>query len=284
MRHGEDRFAGQAGVEIYWQAWLPDDGDPVKAVLVIAHGGGEHSARYGWVAEQLVAAGYAVYALDHRGHGRSQGGRVMFERWDYVLADLQTLIDRARSAHPDLPVFLFGHSLGGAISISYARRHEDELAGLALSGAVASLGVVSPVTRIAAKVLSRVAPGLGVFQVDATTLSKDPEVVRAYEQDPLVHHGKFPARTAAEISAVVERFPDDVPGLRLPLLVMHGLGDEIAPPEGSRMVHERAGSPDKTLKLYDGLLHEILNEPERDQVAADLLDWLEARVVAGQPA
>jgi alpha-beta hydrolase superfamily lysophospholipase len=284
MRHTEDRFAGRAGVEIYWQAWEPDDGDAVKAVLVIAHGGGEHSARYAWTAEQLVNAGFAVYALDHRGHGRSGGKRVMFERWDYVLDDLQTLIDRARNTYPGLPLFLFGHSLGGAISISYAVRRGDGLTGLALSGAVASLGVASPVTRYAAKVLSIVVPGLGVFAVDATTLSKDPEVVRAYEQDPLVHHGKFPARTAAEIAGVVERFPDDVVGLRLPLLVMHGAGDEIAPPDGSVMVHARASSADKTLKLYDGLLHEILNEPERDQVVGDLISWLETHVAAATPA
>jgi acylglycerol lipase len=284
MRHTEDRFAGQAGVEIYWQSWVPDDEGAVKAVIVISHGGGEHSARYAWVAEQMVLAGYAVYAADHRGHGRSAGTRMMFERWDYVVSDLHALVERARAGHPRAPLFLLGHSLGGAIAISYALRHGGELSGLALSGAVASLGVASPVTRIAAKVLSRVAPRLGVYQVDAATLSKDPEVVRAYEQDPLVFHGKFPARTAAEIAAAVERFPGEVGALRLPLLVMHGLGDEISPPDGSRMVDERAGSTDKTLKLYDGLLHEILNEPEREQVLGDLLAWLEARVVAGQPA
>jgi lysophospholipase len=276
LQHTEETFAGAAGAEIYCQAWLPD-GEP-RAALVIAHGFGEHSARYGHVGAKLADAGYAVYALDHRGHGRSQGNRAMLDQWERVLDDLGVLIGKARERDPAAPVFLLGHSMGGAIALSYALRHQDQLAGLALSGAVSAMEVASPVLRIAARVLSRVAPGLGVYKVDSALVSRDPQVVRAYDADPLVHHGKMPARTAAELAAAVDAFDAGLPSLTLPLLLMHGTADEIVPAGGTKMVAERAGSADKTLKLYHGLYHEILNEPEQGDVIRDLLEWLNAHV------
>lgn len=282
MQHLEETFAGAAGVDIYWQAWLPDG--EARAVVVIAHGAGEHGARYAHVAERLTGSGYAVYAIDHRGHGRSQGRRAMFERLDLVLGDLSTLIARARDAHPGLPVFLLGHSLGGAVALAYAVRYEDQLAGLVLSGPVAALETATPVTRLAARVLSTLTPNLGLMDVDATQISRDPDVVRAYQEDPLVYRGKFPARTIAEVAGEVTRFPQTVTRLRLPLLILHGTADTLAPLAGSKMVAERAGSADKTLKIYDGLYHEVFNEPEQDQVIGDLLDWLNGRMTAGVPA
>jgi alpha-beta hydrolase superfamily lysophospholipase len=280
VQHIEERFAGVAGVEIYWQAWQPEPGDDTKAVLVISHGFGEHSGRYGHVADALVEAGYAVYALDHRGHGRSQGTRARIDRWSNALADLGTLLGRARDNHPGLPVFLLGHSMGGALALSYAAGHQAELAGLALSGPVATLDAAPPVVRLAAQVLSRIAPGLGVYQVDPSNISRDAEVVRAYEQDPLVHHGKLPARTGAEMTGAVMRFPDETAGLKLPLLLMHGTDDRLAPVAGTKMVAERAASTDKTVHLYEGLYHEILNEPERDRVIGDLRSWLDGQLAS----
>jgi lysophospholipase len=276
VQHTEETFAGAAGTQIYSQAWLPD-GEP-RAALVIAHGFGEHSARYAHVGDKLAAAGYAVYALDHRGHGRSEGKRAMLEQWDHVLDDLGALIAKARERHPDVPVFLLGHSLGGAIALSYAMRHQDQLAGLALSGAVSKMDAAPPPVRVAAKVLSRVAPGVGVYKVDSALVSRDPAVVSAYDADPLVHHGKMPARTAGELAAAVDGFDSGLPSLSLPLLLMHGTGDEIVPAGGTKMVAERAGSADKTLKLYHGLYHEILNEPEQGEVIRDLIEWLNAHV------
>jgi alpha-beta hydrolase superfamily lysophospholipase len=274
MNQTDGRFTGAGGVEIRWQAWLPTD---PTAVVVIAHGAGEHSGRYAHVATRLVDAGYAVYALDHRGHGRSGGRRAVVDRMDNVVADLRTFVIFAASQHPERKVFLLGHSMGGTISLVFATRHQEELAGMVLSGPVAVLEAASPALRVAAKVLSALTPGLGVFGVDPSLVSRDPEVVRAYREDPLVFHGKLPARTVAELAGAVETFPDAVRGIRLPLLLMHGTADRLAPPAGSSMVHERAGSSDRTLKLYDGLYHEILNEPEQETVISDLLDWLNAR-------
>ena len=274
MTHVDGRFSGAGGVDLFWQAWTPAD---PRAVVVIAHGAGEHSGRYEHVARRLVDAGYAVYALDHRGHGRSAGRRALVDRMDRVIADVRTLVGRAASENPGRPVFLLGHSMGGTISIAFAARHQDELAGLALSGPVAVLEAASPALRVVASVLSTLTPNLGVFGVDASLVSRDPEVVSAYRGDPLVFHGKLPARTVAELAAAVGRFPAEVPQIRLPLLVMHGTKDALAPVAGATMVHERAASSDKTLRLYEGLYHEILNEPEQQTVLGDLLSWLDDR-------
>jgi acylglycerol lipase len=272
--HVEGRLDGTGGVALYWQAWLPET--EARAVVVISHGVSEHSARYTHVGQRLAGAGYAAYALDHRGHGRSEGKRVMVNAGD-VVADLRAFIDLAAARHPGKPVYLLGHSMGAAIAIACAVRHQDALAGLLLSGALADPDAASPVTRALSRVLSKLTPSLGVYQVDASLISRDPEVVRAYEQDPLVHHGKLPARTVAELTGAVGRFPEEVPALRLPILVMHGGEDSLTTIAGSRMVHDRASSSDKTLEIYDGLRHEILNEPEKERVISEMIEWLDAR-------
>lgn len=281
------RLEGVGGLTIFWQAWRPE-AHP-RAVVVLAHGASEHSARYGHVAARLTGEKLALYALDHRGHGRSAGRRAHIDRMAHVVADLAALLDIAAERHPGVPLYLLGHSVGGCVALSYALEHQDRLDGLILSAPVAALETASPVTRLLASVLSMLLPALPVFAVDATTVSRDPEVVRDYEEDPLVHHGKLSARTVAEIAGAVERFPDAVPSLELPLLAMHGTADTLVPLAGTEMVHERAGSRDKRLELYVGLYHEILNEPERDRVIDDVVGWISehARVgrrAAGNPA
>ena len=271
----EGRLSGVDGVGLFWQAWLPE-GAP-KAVVVIAHGASEHSGRYSHVGERFAGAGYATYALDHRGHGRSAGRRALIERMDDVVADLRSFIALAASRHEGKPVFLLGHSMGGAVALAYALRHQDEIAGLLLSGPLAAVEAASPVTRVMSKVLSTVTPTLGVYAVDSSAVSRDPAVVRDYDDDPLNYHGKLPARSVAELTGAVGGFHEAVPGLRLPLLVMHGGDDRLTPVEGSRMLHERAGSEDKTLEILDGLYHEILNEPEQERVMATMIEWLDAR-------
>ena len=268
----ESTFSGANGVEIFWRAWLPES-DP-EALVVIAHGVSEHSGRYAHVAADLIAQGYAVYALDHRGHGLSQGDRCVIDRMEFAVADIDTLIAIAQERHPGKPVFLLGHSMGGCLALAYALRHQEKLTGLLLSAPVAVLETASPAQLAVARILSRVAPRLGVFEVDSDGISTDPAVVRDYDSDPLVYHRKVPVRTLAECAAELKTFPDRLPGLRLPLLVMHGGADEIVPLEASRMVEERAGSADKRLITYPGLRHEILNEPQQGDVLADIHNWL----------
>jgi alpha-beta hydrolase superfamily lysophospholipase len=275
VKHRTGHFDGAGGVRIFWQAWLPD-GTP-RGVVAMAHGVSEHSGRYAWTGEQLAARGYALYALDHRGHGQSEGSRAVIDRLDNAVADLGKLvaIAEAESNGQGKP-FLFGHSMGGFLALAFATRRQGEIQGLLLSAPAAVLEAASPVERLAARVLSTVAPTLGVFEIDSSTVSRDPEVVRDYDADPFNFHGKLPARTVQEMAQEVARFPQTVPTIRVPLLVQYGTGDKLVPPQASELVYGWASSEDKTIKSYDGLFHEILNEPERDAVLADLAAWLDA--------
>jgi acylglycerol lipase len=273
--HEDGRLTGAGGLEIYWQAWLPA-GKP-RAIVPIAHGGAEHSGRYAWVAGQLTARDYAVYAVDHRGHGQSDGPRAYVDRLDNAVADLHRLQELARERHPGAPAFLLGHSMGGLIALSYALRHQDELTGLVLSAPLAVLDV-NPLARTASRVLSAAAPRLPIYKIDGTTLSRDPEVVRAYDADPLNHRGPLPARTVGELTRATAGLPERLPSLTLPILTMSGSRDRLVDPAGSVLVEARAGSADKTILDYDGFYHELLNEPERDRVVADVVEWIEARI------
>jgi acylglycerol lipase len=276
----ESSLPGAGGLEIYWRAWLPD-GDP-RAVVVIAHGAGEHSGRYAHVAQRLVDEGYAVYAIEHRGHGRSQGPRALIDRIDNAVADLDKLVVLAGDSHPRVPLFLLGHSMGGTIALSYTLAHQQRLSGLVLSGPLAALEAVPAPLRMTARTLSVLAPRTPLIAIDASQVSRDPAVVSNYQSDPLVHHGKLPARTVVELAGAIEAFPDAVAAITVPALIMYGTDDGLCPPQGSVMLSERIGSSDKTLTPYQGLYHEILNEPEREQVLDDLCAWLSARVA--QPA
>jgi acylglycerol lipase len=275
-QHEEGHVQGAEGIDIYWQAWLPEA--EAKAVVVIAHGASEHGGRYRYVVERLVPEGYAVYAPDHRGHGRSGGKRAQLDRMAHVISDLDQVITLARERHPGRKLFLLGHSMGGCISIVYAITHQEKLDGLALSAPLAALAAAPLPLRLIAKALSVVLPDAGVYEVESKAVSRDPDEVRAYDEDPLNYRGKLPARTIQELTDAIARFEADTPKLTLPLLMMIGTADELVPPEGGRMVHDRASSTDKTLKTYDGFFHEIFNEPagDRDRPLDDLAEWLTA--------
>jgi alpha-beta hydrolase superfamily lysophospholipase len=273
MKHKEGRFKGLKNFSLYYQCWLPD-GSP-KAVLLVAHGLAEHSGRYKNLVNYFVPKGYAVYALDYRGHGRSEGMRSYVDRFSDYLADFKTFFDIVRKAHKDAKIFLVGHSLGATIAIPYAVEHQQELAGVITSGAsLVASPTVSPVLIAIAGVLSALLPKMGVTVLDASTISQDQAVVDAYVKDPLVFRGKIPARTGAELANMWKTLPEQMPEIKLPILIMHGSVDRLCDPAGSKLLYERVGSKDKTLKLYDGFYHEIYNEPEHKKVMADVEAWL----------
>jgi acylglycerol lipase len=276
---GSGRLAGASGRRIFWQSWAPD-GAAARAVVVIVHGAGEHSSRYQHVAERLTTKGYAVYALDHQGHGRSEGPRALIDRVDRAVTDIDALVTMARGAYPELPVFMLAHSMGGTFGLQYALAHQRRLAGLILSGPLAALDGAPPPLRIVGRLLSVIAPQMGLIAVDSRKVSRDPEVVEAYRTDPLVHHGKLPARTVAELASAIDAFPDHVGGITIPTLILYGTADALAPPRGSEMLAQRIGSTDLTVIPYEGLYHEILNEPEQEAVMDDLCVWLDAHVGA----
>lgn len=276
----QGRFPGVGGVPLYWQGWLPAR-EPT-GVLLISHGIGEHSGRYGSVVDTLLPDGWAVYGLDHRGHGRSGGPRVHVRRYDDLLQDFETFRGAVTGRHPGLPTFLLGHSLGGQIALAYALRYQARLAGLALSApALASDAVPAPLVP-ALSVLARVLPTVRPLGIDTSAISSDPAVVADYRADPLVHHGRPTLALGAAIYAQMAELPRRAADLRLPLLVQHGTADRLTDPAGTRLLDEHSGSPDTTVRWYDGLWHEIFHEPGRDAPLADLRSWLaEHRAEAG---
>jgi lysophospholipase len=274
-------FTGVGGRQIFWRSWTPEDG--ARGAIVLVHGAGEHSGRYGHVVARLVDEGYAVHASDHRGHGRSDGPRAFIADINDVVADLNSLVDRAVAAQPGAPVFMLGHSMGGLIGLRYALVHQERLNGLILSAALAAIEAVPKPLELIGRALSVIAPRTPLIAIDASLVSRDPAVVAAYRSDPLVHHGKLPARTTAQLADAVASFPATVGSITVPTLILYGAADGLCPPAGSVMLAERIGSEDKSVRAYDGLFHEILNEPEREAVLDDIATWLAARAPAPEP-
>ncbi len=279
MQHDAGTIRTDDGLTLATRRWTPHG--QAKAAVVIVHGIGEHSGRYAHVAAHLLLHDYAVYAFDLRGHGRSEGEpRVYVESFDDYAHDLARFLGYVLADAPGLPVFLYGHSLGGGIAAYYVtERGTDGLAGLVLSSAALKIPAdLSPLLQKAAGLLSRLVPKLPLTKLDPSHLSRDPAVVRAYEEDPLVYTGGVRPRVGAEVLRVTEHVRDHANAFTLPLYLFHGTADKITDPEGSRWLYEHAPSDDKTLKLYEGFYHETHNEPDRDRVLADLTDWLDAHV------
>ncbi|ETA08638.1 MULTISPECIES: alpha/beta hydrolase [Gordonia] len=272
MTPQEHSFRGPHGQNIVYDVHRPE-GDP-RGVVVIAHGLAEHGRRYGHVAQRLVDAGYLVAIPDHIGHGRSGGKRMRLRRFAEFTDDLDTVI--AHVSDDALPTFLIGHSMGGCIALDYALDHQEKLDGLILSGAAVLPGDdLSPLAVKVAPVLGRIAPGLPTTALSSSSISRDPAVVADYDADPLVSRGKIPAGLGGAMIATMQSFPERLPSLQLPVLVMHGGADALTDPKGSELVERLAGSEDKTLVIYDDLFHEIFNEPEQDVVLGEVVSWLE---------
>jgi alpha-beta hydrolase superfamily lysophospholipase len=273
----EHTFDGVGGVRIVYDVWTPDV--TPRAVVILSHGFGEHARRYDHVAQRFGRDGLLTYALDHRGHGRSGGKRVVVKDISEFTGDFDTLVGIATHEYPGVPRIVLGHSMGGGIVFAYGVEHPDNYDLMVLSGpAVAAQAAVSPLLAWLAKTIGAIAPGLPLQQLDAGAVSRDPAVVDAYNTDPLVYHGKVPAGLARVLLLVGETMPQRAPSLAAPLLVMHGSDDRLIPVEGSRQLVAAVGSSDVELKLYPGLYHEVFNEPEQDQVLDDLVSWINARL------
>lgn len=277
MKQIEGNFKSIRDLSIYYKGWLPDG--EVKAVLFIVHGVGEYCERYTNVINRFVPLGYAVYGLDHIGHGKSGGEREMVARFEDFIEPLLTYYKMVKGWHPKPPIFIYGHSMGGLITSFYLLDHQADFKGAIISApAVKIPDNISPLVITISKVLSTIAPKVGLIALDTTYLSHDKALVDTYNADPLVFHGKMPARLSAEMLRAMLRVTAEVSKISLPLFILQGSGDKIVDPAGAPMLYEKVGSKDKTLKVYEGLYHEVHNEPEREKMFKDLEIWLQAHL------
>jgi acylglycerol lipase len=277
MDHLEGNFKGVRNAKIYYQAWLPEGN--VKAVLLLIHGLGEHSGRYMNVVNHFVPLGNAVYGLDHIGHGKSEGMREVVERFEDYTHTLRVYCEMVRDWQTGKPMFLLGHSMGGLITSCYLLDRQSQFRGAVISAPlIKASGNLSQATIIMGKILSVLAPKMGLLPVDAKSISRDPEVVKAYVNDPLVFHGKTPARLAAELLKAMLRVTVEADKITLPFIVLQGSEDRLVDPAGAQTLYDKASSNDKTIRIYEGLYHEVFNEPERARVLNDVETWLAAHV------
>jgi alpha-beta hydrolase superfamily lysophospholipase len=271
----EEWLDGKGGLRIFTRHWEPA-GTP-KASLVLCHGVNSHGGQYVRAAEDFAARGFVVTALDLRGRGKSEGERFYTESIDDYVSDLSQTIDLARSRHPELPLYLLGHSAGGVTSVTYSLDCQDRIDGLICESF--AFRVYAP--NFALKLLegaSHIAPHLHVLRLKMEDFSRDPEWVATLNADPFTLDEVQPVQTVAAFARAGERFEREFGRITLPVLILHGTADKATRPDGSQQFFDEAGSADKILKLYEGHYHDLLNDFGREQVMDDIVQWMETRL------
>lgn len=268
-------WTGVRGFELFARAWRPQH---PRAAIVLVHGLRDHSARYEAFATTLAQHGYAVYAYDHRGHGRSDGQGQMVDSFDDYVADLATFVTDVRTREPSAPLFLFGHSMGGAIATLYAETRDPQLAGLVLS-APALRHHVGDFDHAFLDLFSAVTPYVGVLSLEEPAFTRDPAALAEMQHDPLIHHESGPARTAAELLSAIGHARQWFDGIHVPVLIVHGDADRVTMVEGSQdLINAATASPDRTLWRCDGMFHDLLHEPEHGAVGDAIRAWMDSRL------
>ena len=270
-----DSFEGLGGFNIFTRSWRPEGKKP-RAVVVIVHGFNAHSGHYTWVAEQLLARGLAVYALDLRGRGKSEGERFYIEKIADYVDDVSTFVKLAKAREPGVPVYLLGHSAGGVVACTYTLEHQSEISGLICESF--AFQVPAPDFALAViKGLSHLAPHAHVYKLPNQAFSRDPKVVEALNKDPLIANEGQPTQTMAAMVRADERLKKEFPLISLPVLILHGTADKVTRPSGSQFFFDTVGSKDKTLKLYEDHFHDLLSDVGKETVLADIQRWIDAR-------
>lgn len=279
MNSGE-RVEGADGLNIFFRSLRPA-GKP-DAIVVVVPGFNAHSGYYGWVAEQLGAGGLAVYAVDLRGRGNSDGERFYVDKFEDYASDVDAVVEVARSRDSSVPVFLLGHSAGGVVACLYTLDHQPDLAGLICESFAHELP--APGFALAVfKGLGHLAPHAHILHLPNERFSRDPKVVEAMNEDPLIAHETQPTRTMAALVRADERLKKEFPLITLPVMILHGTGDKNTNPSGSQHFYDTVGSVNKTLKLYDGGFHDLLNDLDKRVVMQDIQDWIRPRCRATAP-
>jgi len=277
MKHQEGKYSINKGQSLYYQYWLPEG--KVKASIFLVHGLNEHCGRYQHLASYLVDQSYAVYGLDLPGHGKSDGLRSYVGSYIDLIKPMESYLDMIKVWQPGVPVFMIGHSMGGLLATAYLAEHPGQVNGAVLSGSLVKVpDYVSAFTVQVGKILSTVLPKFRIVEVDKQGLSRDPGVVQAYIDDPLVFTGKSTVRLSNVINYGITLVENIGHKILEPLLILHGGDDRVCDPSWSQYLHDLISSPDKELIIYDGLFHEIYNEPEAATVFADVLNWLDRHI------
>lgn len=273
MKHQDGYFKNQENQSIFFQSWLPDN--PAKAVLLIVHGLNEHSGRYDHFSDFFVNEGFAVYGMDLIGHGKSDGTRSYVKDFTSYINDLILYLEKIKQLQPGSPIFLIGHSMGGLIGAIFLIDHPGQVAGAVLSGPVVQIpDDVTPLFIALGKIVSFVFPKLGLLKIDLSGLSRNPDVVQAYKDDPLVNSGKFTARVSAEMTRSFDKVADEGSRINDPVLILHGGSDRIVNPTCSHFLYALVSSEIKEKIIYDSYYHEIYNDPGHEKVFEDVSSWI----------
>jgi alpha-beta hydrolase superfamily lysophospholipase len=278
MNHLETSYTTHDGLKLYLQASMPGE---AKASVLIVHGLGEHSSRYAHLAQKMVDAGIAVFTFDGRGHGKSSQPKptAYFSNYEDYLKDIDALFGKVKNYFPNIPAFIFGHSMGGGLTAAYVLKYQPEARGIILSAAALKpADDVSKLLIAASSLVSTLAPKLKVLKLDSSKISHDPEEVRKYNDDPLVYSDPIPARTGYELLRVMKQVDVSAGQFKHPVLLMHGTGDMLTNPKGTEEFFRKIPSTDKTFHRYPGLYHELINEFEKEEVMGDVVDWIVERV------
>jgi len=275
VKASEERVEGTDGLRIFVRSWRPDG--KIQGVIALVPGFNSHSGYYKWAGEELAKGGLAVYALDLRGRGLSDGERFYVEKFADYVNDVHTVVKLAKARETGLPMFLLGHSAGGVVACIYTLDHKGELAGLICESFAHD--IPAPDFALAVfKGLSHLAPHAHILHLKNEIFSRDPSVVGAMNNDPLIAHETQPTKTLAEMVRADERLKKEFPLITLPVLILHGTEDQATKPSGSKRFFEMAGSKDKTLKLYEGHFHDLLNDIDKEMVMADIQNWIAAHL------
>ncbi|MBN3518510.1 lysophospholipase [Algoriphagus lutimaris] len=278
MNHFESTYEAPDGVKLYLQAWMPDQ---PKASLLLIHGLGEHSGRYTALAETLVSIGVSVFSFDGRGHGKSAPNEpdAYFESYLSYLEDIHVLFEKAKNYQASLPIFLYGHSMGGGFAAAYVLKYNPELNGVILSSPAIMEDPKTPkILKSISGLISKFLPRLKALKLDPKGISKLKKEVQRYLDDPLIYKDAYPARTAAEVFNMMKYIQEHVVEFDQSVLLLHGTSDTLTNPEGSKLLFEKSNSIDKTLKLIPGGYHELINDTDSELVLELIKNWLKDKL------
>ncbi len=277
MQQIEGLFKGKEDLELFYRCWLPDR-EP-NAVVVLVHGFSDHCDRHANLVNYLVRRRYALYGYDLRGHGQSPGRIGYVQHFDDYRQDTRMFINLVAARHPELPLYLFGQSMGGLIALDQALRYPEAISGVIASSPHLGNPPISPIKTALSRVISRFWPTLSMHAgLDATALSRDISVVQAYQEDPLVH-GRGTVRLSTELEAAVAETQANAHHLKPPLFIYHGTADRLTSAECSLRFYNNVKNKEKTVAIYEGGYHECHNDIHHERVVIEVAQWIEAQMI-----